>query len=410
MDRAQCVARRLPIGAMNAVRDVRDSRWRTIGHVMNERQDHGREHEGAEARRYDRQIRLKQIGAVGQERLGAARALVIGCGALGCGVIDGLARAGVEQLTLIDRDIVEWTNLQRQSLYAESDAGEGVPKAIAAARRVAMINRRVRVDARVADFGAFLASELVPEHDVIIDGLDNFETRYLLNDASVRYGVPYIYGGAVATGGMRFTVLPIPEPGEGRPWTRAQAGPCLRCLFPEPPPAGTSPTCDTVGVLGPIVATIAALQVAEAIKVLVGDFEALDRSILSLDLWSNELRRFDVSTARSESCPCCAERCFDHLNGERGLRLSALCGQAAVQVAPGIPATSPSLLQEVRSRLSGLGEFALLPYLLRGSLTGELDTDGRPIELTLFPDGRALFRGSLTMERARGLYSRYVGS
>jgi adenylyltransferase/sulfurtransferase len=270
--------------------------------------------------RYHRQMLLPGIGEQGQQRLRDSHALVVGCGALGTVIVDSLARAGVGTITIVDRDVVELTNLQRQILYDERDVEQGMPKALAAKAKVARINGEVNVHARVDDFSHRNAERYIPGADIILDGLDNFETRYLLNDLSVSRGIPYIYGGAVSTTGVTMAVLPS---GAKRQmdstsrveWSESQSTPCLRCVFPEAPPPGTSPTCDTAGVLGPAVAIIAAHQCVQTIKLLTGNIDAVDRSLLSLDVWTNELRRFDISGARTADCPCCGQGRFDILQG-----------------------------------------------------------------------------------------------
>ncbi|HMN96215.1 MAG TPA: ThiF family adenylyltransferase [Phycisphaerales bacterium] len=377
--------------------------------------------QGAPVDRYHRQRLLPSIGDAGQERLAEARVLVAGCGALGCGIIDALARAGVGRLVLVDRDIVETTNLQRQSLYTERDAEQGVPKAVAAAERVAAINSRVAAEPVVADLSAANAARLGRGCDLILDGLDNFEARYILNDLAVREGLPYIYGGAVATTGMSLAILPRPEwdaperaPGGHLRWSAAQATPCLRCLFPSAPPPGASPTCDTAGVLGPMVTIIAAFQATQAIKLLVGAIDAVDRRLLSVELWENEWRFLDASAAGpAPECPCCAARRFEFLEprrdegGSRSGGASTLCGRDAVQVSPAEDARRIDL-EAIASRLVGHGSFDVRPHLLRGVLTAERGDAGE-VELTLFRDGRAILKGVRDPARGRAIYAKYIG-
>ncbi|MDY7108823.1 MAG: HesA/MoeB/ThiF family protein, partial [Planctomycetota bacterium] len=233
--------------------------------------------------RYHRQTLLPQIGEEGQRRLRAAHALVIGCGALGCVMADTLARAGIGALTIIDRDVVDLTNLHRQILFEERDAEEAIPKAEAARARIARLNGDVTVSAHVDDFHHHNAEAYLRRAapDLILDGLDNFATRYLLNDLAVKHGLPLVHGGAVGTRGTVLTILPHParravESRSAILWTAGQATPCLRCVFPEPPAPGTGPTCDTAGVLGPLVMLVAARQAAEAIKLITGDIDAVE--------------------------------------------------------------------------------------------------------------------------------------
>ncbi len=365
--------------------------------------------------RYHRQTLLPGVGVDGQARLRESRALIVGCGALGTVIADALTRAGVGALTIIDRDVVEWTNLQRQTLFVEDDARHGAPKAIAAKTRLGAVNADVTIDAHVDDFNARNAERYAAGADILLDGLDNFETRYLLNDLAVKTGRPYIYGGAVATTGMSMTILPYPghedgAAGAGRiTWDAADATPCLRCVFPEAPPPGAAATCDTAGVLGPAAMMAAAFQAGQAIKLLAGGVGAADRSLYSFDLWSNLTQRFDFSGARSDACPCCGARSFPYLAGSAASRAVSLCGRNAVQIAP--PEGCPGVdLATLATRLAPHGAFEVNAYFLRGRLTGETaGPEATPLELTIFPNGRAVVRGVDEIERARAIVARYVG-
>jgi len=371
--------------------------------------------------RYHRQMLLPGIGEEGQARLAAARVLVVGCGALGSVIVDLLARAGVGGLTIVDRDLVEITNLQRQVLYDEADVEAGVPKAEAARRRVAQINRQVDVRAHVDDFCQTNAERFVQGASVILDGLDNFETRYLLNDLAVKRGLPYIYGGAVGTTGVSLAVLPHPDhrrnpdepPRAAVHWAPGASTPCLRRVFPEAPPPGMSPTCDTAGILGPVVSQIAAHQTTQAIKLLTGNLEALDRSLLSIDVWSNDTRRFDVSAARQDgACPACGKGRFEYLEGTRTSATTSLCGRNAVQISPpgASGATNALDLAAIADRLAPHGTFVHNEHLLRGVFRAEVGDEDAPIELTLFPNGRAIVKGTTEPDMARSIYARYVGA
>lgn len=322
----------------------------------------------------------------------AATAVVVGCGALGCASADLLARAGVGRLILIDRDVVEPTNLQRQSLFDERDASEGLPKAEAARRRLAAVNSGIVIRAHVADLHAANAEDLLDGAGVIVDGTDNFGTRYLLGDVSVKRGVAYCYGGVVGTRGLQATFVP------------GRTG-CLRCVFEAPPPAGSTPTCDTAGVLAPVVQIVAACQAADALKVLLGRLDLLSGTMLDMDLWANQRRRIDVGGPRP-GCPCCAERRFEFLAGERGGLATSLCGRHAVQVRP--PEGARLDLPGLARRLAPHGAFTTTMFLVRGVLRGERGEDG-PLGLTVFSDGRALVHGTDRPEVARGVYARYVG-
>lgn len=368
---------------------------------------------GAEDRfaRYHRQMLLPGIGREGQERLATARVLIVGCGALGTVLADTLARAGVGFLRIVDRDIVELTNLQRQVLFNEDDVAQGMPKAEAAKRALARINREVEVDAVVADFNHTNAERLAESVHVLVDGLDNFQTRYLLNDLSVKQGLPYVYGGAVGVTGMSTVFLPKSP---GASWSDEQSTPCLRCVFPEAPPLGSTPTCDTAGVLGSVVGLIAHHQAIQTIKLLVGAVDAVDRSLLSIDVWRNETRRLNIAGARRDDCPCCGARRFDSLDGAAGAGLTTLCGRGAVQVNPAVDGdiardSSRLDLQRIGDRLAPHGTFTATPYLLRGRLMREKGDENRTVEMTLFPDGRAIFTNISRPEQARTLYDRYIG-
>lgn len=359
--------------------------------------------------RYHRQMLLPGFGREGQERLANSRVLLVGCGALGTVLADTLARAGVGFLRIVDRDIVELTNLQRQVLFTEQDVTEGIPKAEAAKRAIEKINRQVRIEAHVADFNHVNAERLADGVDVLLDGLDNFQARYLLNDLSVKHRLPYVYGGAVGVTGMATVFLPM----TGRSgWAPEQSTPCLRCVFPEAPPPGSTPTCDTAGVLGSAVGLIAHHQAIQTLKLLIGAIDAVDRSLLSIDVWRNETRRLTISGARRDDCPCCAQRTFEYLDGTAGSGITSLCGRGAVQVNPaGDPVNGAARLDlgQIGRRLAPHGAFRATPFLLRGSLSAERGDEGRIVELTLFPDGRAIFTNISRPEQARTLYDRYIG-
>lgn len=336
---------------------------------------------------------LAGIGEDGQRRLASARVLLVGCGALGCAAADHLARAGVGRLTIVDRDVVELTNLQRQCLFDERDAAEGVPKAEAARRRIAAVNSGVFVEAVVTHAGPGNVEEFLRQEGgplVIVDGTDNFETRLLLNDAAVKHGLPYVYGGVVAAQGMVMAVIP-------------ERTACLRCIVDELPPPGSMPTCDTAGVLGPAVAAVAAWQCAEAMKVIVGAEAA--GGLLEFDLWRGVQRR--VAVRPDPRCACCGSRRFDFLDGRDASSATTLCGAGAVQVLPARPGRVD--LAAVESRLGPHGTFTRNAFLLRGRLDRERGDDGADCELTVFADGRAVVRGVKDHGRARAVYDRYVG-
>ena len=331
--------------------------------------------------RYSRQILFPGMGEAGQLRLLDARVAIAGCGALGSFQAGALARAGVGFLRLIDRDYVELSNLQRQWLFEECDAEQALPKAIAAARKIAAINRDVRAEPAVADLTASNIGDFFDDVDLILDGTDNFETRYLINDYAVERGRPWIYGAAVGSYGITMPVVP------GRTA-------CLRCVYPDPP-AGVQPTCDTAGVLGSVTALIASLQVAEALKLLCGGEPA--RKITTVDVWSGEIRQV-AQPAPSGLCPACGRREFPYLNATARAPIS-LCGHNAVQIHE---RSRPLDLRDLAARLKPLGEVRSNEFALR--------FETPPYLLTVFPDGRAIVKGTTDAGLARSLYARYIGA
>jgi molybdopterin/thiamine biosynthesis adenylyltransferase len=337
--------------------------------------------------RYSRQILFSGIGEEGQRRLLASRAVVVGCGALGAMHVETLARAGVGQLRLVDRDVVEMSNLHRQILFTERDAAEAMPKAVAAARRVREINSDVEVEAIVEDVGPLTVERIVRGADVVLDATDNFETRFLLNDAASKAGIPWIYGAVVGGAGVTMTIRP------GRT-------PCLRCVFETMPPPGSAPTCDTAGVVLPAVAVVASVQSAEAIKLLAGHGESLHGGLLQLDVWESRFTRISLEGLLERGdCPVCHERRYEHLD-ESGQTATTLCGRGAVQIAAARGARID--LAALAERLCKAGEVKVNDYLLRFR-TGD-------VEMTVFADARSIIKGVTDPAVARSLYSRYVGA
>ena len=331
--------------------------------------------------RYSRQILFSPIGEAGQERLLASRVAIVGCGALGSFHAAALARAGVGTLRLIDRDYVEPSNLQRQWLYDEADAAEALPKAAAAARAIARFNSSITVEPLVADLTPATADDLLADVDLILDGTDNFETRYLINDFALRNQVPWIYGAAVGSYGLTMPILP------GQTC-------CLQCVYPAPP-SGAQPTCETDGVLAAITTAIGALQVGMAIKLLTGSAPAA--KITTLDVWNPSLRQIDQPPPDPD-CPACGRREFIYLDGERRAPIS-LCGRNAVQIHE---RNRPLNLPELAARLERLGTVRQNDFALRFFLS--------PYELTIFADGRAIIKGTQDIGVARSLYARYIGT
>ncbi|MFH1610093.1 MAG: ThiF family adenylyltransferase, partial [Candidatus Bipolaricaulota bacterium] len=318
------------------------------------------------------------LGEEGQRRLGEATVLVAGCGALGTHTAEILLRAGVRTLILVDRDLVEETNLHRVALFTPADVGR--PKATATAGALLRIAPEAEVTPHVAHLGPDLAEELVPAVDLVVDGLDNLETRYLLNDACVKHGVPWIYTAVLATYGMTMPILP-------------GVGPCLRCLFPDPPPPGAIPTCAQAGILGPVPAALGALQATTAIQVLAGSADLQPGRLFHLDLWTRRAETTQVE--RAAGCPCCGLRRFEFL--ARPSRAAALCGDS-VQI---LPRDRGKLdLRDLAARLRPLGQARVANGVLVASIEG--------IALTVFPDGRAIVKGVSDPNRAQALYDQYV--
>jgi adenylyltransferase/sulfurtransferase len=317
--------------------------------------------------------------------------LLIGCGALGCTIAEQLSRAGVGFLRMVDRDIVELTNLQRQVLFDESDAAEHLPKAVAAAQRIRKINSTIRVDPVIADVDSGIVEQLLScddgRVDVILDGTDNVATRYLINDVSVKHDIPWVYGGCVGTEGRVMTILP-------------GVFACLRCVFPQAPDPTTLPTCDTAGVLGPAAAVVGALQATEAIRVLTG--QAMP-AFVTLDVWESEFRALSLADAKREDCPACGQHWFEFLNQPAALT-ARLCGRNAIQIRPSRAGSLDSAAMELK--LQPFGDVMRTPYFVRCALRGE----GNGIELTVFADGRTIVHGTNDVRRARSIHARLVGS
>jgi adenylyltransferase/sulfurtransferase len=332
-------------------------------------------------------MRFAPLGTSGQQKLLASRALVVGCGALGAVIANTLARAGVGHLRIVDRDFLELNNLQRQVLYDEDDVAAGLPKAIAAKNRLVKINSQIDIDAIVADVDHTNIERLLAGVDCLIDGTDNFETRFLLNDAAVKLGIPWIYGGCLGAEGQSLTIIPGQSP-------------CLRCLMPEAPPPGSTPTCDSAGILATIIGVTASIESNEAIKILSGHAEAISRTWTVIDLWDNTLRQIKLGGARVADCPCCAKHEFPWLAGERGSHTAILCGRNAVQLSfPGRDAVN---LDQLAEKLAAVGQTSRNKYLVRAAI-GDYN-------LTVFPDGRAVIGGTEDVAEAKSVYAKFVGN
>lgn len=337
--------------------------------------------------RYLRQILFAPIGAAGQEQLRAAQVLVVGCGATGSVIASTLARAGVGFLKIADRDLVELNNLQRQVLYDEADVAARTPKAIAAAEKLRRMNSSLRIEPHVTDVNAENIEDLIADVDLVLDGTDNFETRYVINDACVKHNKAWVYGGAVASYGATMTIVP-------------EVSACFRCVFRHAPPPGTLPTCDTAGVIAPIVNVIGSLVSAEALKLITGSGER-NRGLINIDLWENTFETFE--TTRRADCPCCVEHQFDYLDEARDTTVF-LCGRDAVQVRPARRNGKQITLDlaRVASRLAPFGPVTQNEFLVQFALAD--------FELTIFSDGRVIVKGTEDASVARSLYAKYVGS
>ena len=336
--------------------------------------------------RYSRQVLFPEIGAEGQARLMSARVALVGCGALGTVQASLLVRAGVGTLRIIDRDFVEESNLQRQILFDEEDVRSLLPKAVAAERKLRAVNSLVTIEGLVEDVNASTIGRLLDGFDLVLDATDNFDARFLLNDYAVKTGTPWIYGACVGSYGLTFPVLP----GEGA---------CLRCVFETAPPPGLSPSCDTAGVLGSIVAIVASVQVAEALKILTGRRERVSRKMTVIDVWESRHDLVDLP-ARNPDCPCCGQRRFDYLEGTLGSDTATLCGRNAVQIRRRDGGRLD--LDEVARRLQAVGTLSRNRFLLRADIDA--------YHLTVFADGRAIVGGTSDPLVAKSIYARYIGT
>ncbi|MGI9178441.1 MAG: ThiF family adenylyltransferase [Pirellulales bacterium] len=340
-----------------------------------------------DAERYSRQTRFAPIGLEGQTRLAAGRVAIVGCGALGSAAAMTLARAGVGSIRLIDRDVPERSNLPRQILFDESDIAAGLPKAVVAAAHLARINSHSAIEPVVADLTAANAERLLAHVDVIVDGTDNFEARFLINEVACRHGVPWVHGGAIGGEGRVMTIVP------GRTA-------CLRCLIPEPPAPGSLPTCDTAGIIGSAAVVVGAVEAVEAVKLLVGAADKAGGKLLVCDLWENVWRTVDLAPLAATGCGTCRGSDFPWLEGRLGAQATALCGRDAVQV----PAAGGAVdLAVIAERLAAVGTVVVNRWIVRVEVE-----DG--IQLSIFADGRAIVWGTREEAKARGIVARYLGA
>lgn len=339
--------------------------------------------------RYSRQMRFPPFGESGQKHLQNATALIVGCGALGSVLANTLARAGVGKLRIVDRDFLEISNLQRQMLFDENDVANNLPKAIAAATKLTAINSSIEIEPIVADVDSRNIESLIDGVGVILDGTDNFEIRFLINDVAVKHAIPWVYGGCLGAEGQTMTIIP-------------QQSACLNCLMLDGPPLpGTSPTCDSFGILSPIINVIASIQAMEAIKILSGNVASVSKKLTMLSLWDNDVRQLDVSKLRQRvNCPTCKQQTFQWLSGTRESHSAILCGRNSVQLSSRDRETIS--LTDLAARLSELGPVEANRFLLK--------FQHNEFTLTLFADGRAIVSGTEDISVARKLYAQFIGN
>ena len=335
--------------------------------------------------RYSRQMLLSEIGREGQERLLSSAVAIIGCGALGTVIASSLVRAGVGRVKIVDRDYIELNNLQRQILFDEEDIARGLPKAVAAAERLRKVNSQVEIEPIVADVNPGNVGGIIGDVDLVLDGTDNFETRFLVNDACVKHSIPWVYGAVIVTYGMTMVIIP-------------HRTPCFRCFLAEMPAPGSTPTCDMVGVLGPAVNIVASLEVTEALKLLIGKEEELHGQLIYVDAWTGTLERLELEK-RDDLCPACDLGQFEFLEASVGSYLTSLCGREAVQV--NVRGEARVSFPDLAERLNPVGPVTFNDYMLRFRVDS--------YELTVFPDGRTIIKGTTDEAVARSLYARYVG-
>ncbi len=333
--------------------------------------------------RYSRQILFTGIGEEGQKKLGNSYVVIIGCGALGTIIATSLVRAGVGKVRIIDRDFIEYHNLQRQVLFSEEDIKAELPKAIAAEKHLKEVNSSVEIEGVVSDVNYTNIERLVTGADLILDGLDNMETRFLINDVSLKHKIPWVYGGAISSYGMTMNIIPYETP-------------CFRCLSASPISTGIALTCDTAGVISPAPFIIGSLQTAEAMKILVGAKD-INRDLITIDAWKDEFNRFKIS--RRADCPACRGE-YQFLEARFGTRATSLCGQNAVQVLN--PDVSEVSFERLAAHLVPVGEVNYNEFMFRFRVDNH--------EMVVFPDGRAIVKNTDDEVMARGLYAKYIGA
>lgn len=313
--------------------------------------------------------------------------MLVGCGALGCTSANLLVRSGIKCLKIVDRDYIEESNLQRQSLFDEEDINKNLPKAIAAQNKLQKINSQVEVDAMVIDLNPSNIETVLENANVVIDGTDNFETRFLINDYCVKQEIPWIYGACIGSVGLTMNIIPSKTP-------------CLRCVLDTVPPLGTTETCDTAGIIAPIASMVASIQATEALKILTENYDAMSKGLLKLDLWHNEIKRLHVEGVLEKSdCITCKQHNYEFLSRGKCSMATSLCGRNAIQILH--PNGSKLNLMKLASRLEKVGEVSVNNFLLR------LKID--KYELTVFSDGRSIITGTNDAALAKGLYAKYIG-
>jgi sulfur carrier protein ThiS adenylyltransferase len=336
--------------------------------------------------RYSRQELFSPIGKEGQQRIFNKHVLIIGAGALGTASAEALVRAGIGKLTIVDRDYVEWSNLQRQQLYTEDDAHNRIPKVIAAKNRLTDINSTVHIEAIIADASVVELETWAENVNLIIDATDNFETRMIINDVSQKYGVPWIYGACVGSYGISYTIIP-------------EKTPCLSCILETVPLGGL--TCDTAGIINPAVNMVVSHQISEALKILVGDWDSLRNKLVSFDLWKNHYTSINVDKLKNEDCPTCGvKRSYPFLSFENQTKSAVLCGRDSVQIRPSVPVVRNLEALEKLFMNQG-GTVQRNPYLLSYTVNSH--------RLVIFKDGRVLVHGTKDITEAKSLYHKYLG-
>lgn len=334
--------------------------------------------------RYSRQTLLPEIGPQGQRKLLSSTVALVGCGALGTSIANGMTRAGIGRIKIIDRDFVELSNLQRQTLFNEQDVADELPKAIAAVEKLRKINSDVRLEPEVTDLNPFNAERLLKDVEAVVDGTDNFEARFLINDVCLKLEIPWVYGAVISTYGVTMSIVP-------------EKSACLRCLMREQPAPGTVPTCDTVGILGSAPHVIGAMEVVQIIKLLLDDGKEYQGRLTQMDVWTADW--FQVEVDRDPQCPACGLGQYEFLEANEGTFVTTLCGQDAVQVnVRGGPSIS---LPQLAERLSSRCQVRFNEYILRCEVEG--------YDIAVFPNGRAIIKGTSDETQARNLYAKYVG-